>query len=608
MDRQWRTRIITSVYLGIERGWRGKDRWTRIKNLRKSASSAKSAFPFSLWVVSVALLALIALWLASPTTVLAQSPSPDSPCVGCHGDNEHSLPLPSGESLPLDANLAALVASVHGSGAAEPVNCVDCHRNETNYRYPHLPVPALTLEEYRAQVGQSCQNCHTPLQEHNPGHLNAADNPNLPGCVDCHGQGHSVTSTDSLKADPVATCQSCHQTFDDPKVGQVHEELAANFGPKQTCQTCHNDKPVYPADVRCRNCHALLEGSVDLASGENVSLHVEAETVAGSVHGASMTGDGYSPLRCTSCHRDAERYAFPHTPLTVEDARGLTLEMDDLCQECHTEIAALDHDGVHEAAREKGELAAASCADCHGSHNIQSPNEPRQRVSETCGSCHSTINEAYAGSVHGAALLGEQNPDVPVCIDCHGVHNIAPPQTAQFRVTSPDLCAGCHADETLMAKYEISTQVFDTYVADFHGTTVELFEKQTPWQETNKAVCYDCHGIHNILPANDEHSQVIKENLLVTCQQCHPDANANFPASWTSHFEPSPQHNPLVYTVNLFYQILIPTVIGGFALFIGSDVYRQLRKRRGGQKKAKNPQPDEPEADDKSAAEEETAE
>jgi hypothetical protein len=131
-----------------------------------------------------------------------------------------------------------------------------------------------------------------------------------------------------------------------------------------------------------------------------------------------------------------------------------------------------------------------------------------------------------------------------------------------------------------MTKYDISTDVFETYVADFHGTTVTLFEQQSPDQETNKAVCYDCHGVHNILPATDEHSQVIKDNLLTTCRQCHPDANANFPDSWTSHFRPSPEHNPLVYWVNVFYQLLIPTVLGGFLLFIGTDLYRRFWERR----------------------------
>ncbi len=49
-----------------------------------------------------------------------------------------------------------------------------------------------------------------------------------------------------------------------------------------------------------------------------------------------------------------------------------------------------------------------------------------------------------------------------------------------------------------MDKYGISTQVLNTYVADFHGTTVTLFEKQSPDAQTNKPVCYDCHGVHDI--------------------------------------------------------------------------------------------------------------
>jgi len=529
------------------------------------------------WGFGIALVVFV-FWTGS---VLAadHAPPPDTACVGCHAANEHTYPLPSGKTLSLDAGMSQLLASVHGSGATEPVYCTDCHRNDTNYRYPHLPNPAQNREEFGKQISQNCQACHAELHRHSPGHLNAVDNPNLPDCLDCHGQGHAVTPVATLTADPVAMCQRCHQTYADPRIGQVHEELATNFGPDQDCQTCHTDAPIYPADVRCRTCHLLLQSSVTLASGEQVSLHKDPATLAGSVHGTSMAKHGYTPLRCTSCHRDAERYAFPHQPPTAQDVRHLTLQMDNLCQECHPQIAALNRDSVHEAARVRGELVAASCTDCHGSHDIQTPNEPRERISETCGNCHSTINAQYAKSVHGAALLGEENPDVPVCIDCHGVHNIASPETAQFRAASPNLCAGCHADATLMAKYDISTNVFNTYVADFHGTTVELFEKQTPWQETNKAVCYDCHGIHNILPPNDENSQVIKENLVTTCRQCHPDANANFPAAWTSHFEPSPQHNALVYYVNLFYMILIPAVVGGFLLLIGSDVYRHTGDR-----------------------------
>ncbi|RME69458.1 MAG: cytochrome C [Chloroflexi bacterium] len=318
-----------------------------------------------------------------------------------------------------------------------------------------------------------------------------------------------------------------------------------------------------------------------LASGEKVPLHVDPLVVENSVHGLHQIEDHqYTPLLCTDCHTDQARYGFPHQPVTPPDARQFTLEMSNLCRQCHEDIFERQMDSTHARALSEGKLEAAMCSDCHGSHNIQPPNQPRERISRTCAQCHAKINEEYKNSVHGAALLGEDNPDVPVCIDCHGVHNIADPTTALFRVRSPKLCAGCHADEELMAKYSISTNVFDTYVADFHGTTVELFEKQSPDQETNKAVCYDCHGVHNILPPTDENSQVIRENLVETCRKCHPDATPNFADAWTSHYEPSLEHYPVIYLVNLFYRILIPATIGGFMVFIASDVYRRYIRRR----------------------------
>jgi len=132
----------------------------------------------------------------------------------------------------------------------------------------------------------------------------------------------------------------------------------------------------------------------------------------------------------------------------------------------------------------------------------------------------------------------------------------------------------------LMAEYDISTDVFETYVADFHGKTVVLFEGDDPLAETNKAVCYDCHGVHNILAPDDPHAG-IKDNLLVTCQQCHPDATENFSDSWTSHFQPSLEHNPLVYLVNLFYKIVIPLTMGFFIFMILTDIYRRVRQSRG---------------------------
>jgi predicted CXXCH cytochrome family protein len=540
------------------------------------------------WLCSSLLISLFWCWL-SVGSAQAQAVAPDSACKLCHVDKNDQMILPSGEVLELGIDPAVLTNSVHGPHAGESLYCTDCHANRRAYRYPHAPNPARNRYEFAADIAQSCQQCHRAQASflHNPGHLLATNNPNLPSCVDCHG-GHAATLAAPLAVDPVATCRTCHTTFDDPRVGEPHAEIMASLSSDQNCQSCHSDQP-QAVDAQCKNCHTLLQSEMTLPSGQTLSLHVNPEEILQSVHGDRVIeGAEYTALQCTDCHQDQKRYGFPHPTLTVETRRELTVEMERLCQDCHIEVYRRQKDGVHEAAIEQGQDQAATCFDCHGNHAIQKPDEPREHISQTCGMCHSTINEQYATSVHGAELLGKDNPDVPVCTDCHGVHNISDPTTAQFRVESPDLCASCHADNALMAKYNISTHVFDTYVADFHGTTVELFERQQPWQETNKAVCYDCHGIHNILPATDENSQTIRENLVVTCQKCHPDANANFPAAWTSHFKPSLEHNPLVYLVDLFYLILIPAVLGGFLLFIGSDIFRRTIDRvRGGKETAK---------------------
>jgi hypothetical protein len=96
--------------------------------------------------------------------------------------------------------------------------------------------------------------------------------------------------------------------------------------------------------------------------------------------------------------------------------------------------------------------------------------------------------------------------------------------------------------------------------------------------ETNKAVCYDCHGVHSIKRPDDPEAG-IKVNLLVVCQQCHPDATSNFSDAWTSHFRPSLEHNPMVFLVNSFYALFIPLTLGFFFFLIGTDVYRQIRIR-----------------------------
>lgn len=320
----------------------------------------------------------------------------------------------------------------------------------------------------------------------------------------------------------------------------------------------------------CLACHGAPDQQITLPSGEILYLTVDRTTYDASVHGKG----GYA---CVQCHTNITGY--PHPPLAGDTRRDITLGMYTACARCHQEKYDAALDSVHQKALSSGNKNAAVCTDCHGAHNVVSPHQPRTHIPQTCELCHSQIYKKYAESVHGEALIGEGNPDVPTCIDCHGVHNVEGPANSPFHLFSPQICARCHADEELMGKYGISTDVFNTYVSDFHGTTVVLFEAIAPDQETNKPVCIDCHGVHDMRKVDDPESKVIKENLLSTCQRCHPDATTNFPTSWLSHYQPNVEKYSVVYFVNLFYQIMIPTLIGGMAAFVVLDGGRRLFNR-----------------------------
>ncbi len=145
-----------------------------------------------------------------------------------------------------------------------------------------------------------------------------------------------------------------------------------------------------------------------------------------------------------------------------------------------------------------------------------------------------------------------------------------------------------------MNKYGISTDVLNTYVADFHGQTIALFEKESPDAQVNKPVCYDCHGVHDISRVDNPSTGLeMQQNLLARCKVCHPDASTNFPTAWMSHYIPSPQHFALVYYVNLFYRYFIPTTLGAMALLVVMDAGRVLINRSRRRRTAQQAQKDE---------------
>jgi hypothetical protein len=319
----------------------------------------------------------------------------------------------------------------------------------------------------------------------------------------------------------------------------------------------------------CLGCHGDKSASMKLPSGEEQSLYVSRESFGKSVHGAAHQG-------CTGCH--PVQAEVPHPEIKAKNKADFALGFREACKTCHFENYTKALDGVHFKVLAKGG-GAPFCVDCHGAHDIAKPNEPRTKVSDTCGSCHSDIAEVYLKSVHGRLLVEKNNHDVPVCTDCHHTHDIADPRTTDWRLKTVELCSGCHANKTMMAKYGLSTNVLKSYLSDFHGMSASLYREQKGEPRAVTALCVDCHGTHDIVKVKDSGSKVLEANLEKTCAKCHPGASKNFPAAWLSHYEPSPKRAPLVWAVGVFYKIFIPFVIGGLVLQILLSLWRVMVNR-----------------------------
>ena len=484
----------------------------------------------------------------------AQAPADDSACRLCHEDSSAVLRFPDGAERSVAVDPAVIEASVHG----DDLNCTSCHAPAT-YQFPHPPVDAAGERDFEIARSLTCERCHQdPHITNHPGR----EAPQPVVCTDCHGAHDVHAAGEWSEPGAVAVCAECHTEREVDFSNAARLQHVVQNG--MFAQQADNDY--------CLACHSLPNSSMTLDSGEKLFLTVDEERFHASVHGLE---NEWQMLACVDCH---EGYLYPHDPVLAGTLREFTLEKQVLCAECHQDKVDETADSVHARALAEGVEEAAVCSDCHDAHYAPDPDEPRARISQTCRQCHSTIYDEYARSVHGEALLEEDNPDVAVCTDCHGVHQIGDPNLAAFRISSPQLCGACHADEQLMAKYDISTDVFETYVADFHGTTVTLFDIQHPDEPTNKAVCYDCHGVHDIRSPDDPHAG-IKQNILETCRQCHPNASENFPDTWLSHYRPSLEHHPMVFLVQTFYKIIIPGTVGFFLFLVGTDVYRRVRKR-----------------------------
>ncbi len=349
--------------------------------------------------------------------------------------------------------------------------------------------------------------------------------------------------------------------------------LVGSFFPLSRVQADDDSPHPMPdsdSNEACLVCHANPDLNLTLPNGETLSLYISPDSLQQSIH--EQIG-----IECQGCHPEIETY--PHPDIEYKNPRELSRALYLSCQVCHEANYDKTLDSMHAQVAEAGNLDAPICTDCHGVHDIRPPDEPRARISETCDQCHTSIFTEYKDSIHGEALLIEDNADVPACTDCHGVHNIQDPRTALFRIETPELCAGCHADPQLMAKYGLSEDVYRLYRLSWHGVDVSVYKTNWPsiWHES--AICTDCHGVHNIRKTEDPQSKVNQANLLKTCQECHPKAGPNWTGAWTGHYEVSRERTPFVYYTKIFYNAFTPAILAMSAFYVFLQILRAVVSR-----------------------------
>ena len=243
----------------------------------------------------------------------------------------------------------------------------------------------------------------------------------------------------------------------------------------------------------CARCHPAQGEAV--APGE---ARPDTDVPAHGVHGG---------LSCSGCHAGYSRQSHPREG--IAGGHLGTEAPNGLCKRCHFDKYSKSLEGIHNEPSSRGLRGRPGCVDCHGSHRITSYRQDRRASAAKCGECHAAIYSSYASSVHGDALVNARNHDVPICIDCHRVHNTGDPQTVDYRNDIPFMCGNCHANEAIVGKYGLSTDVVKRSVgfswidgqhlpgAGRRRRSAEPADRglhRLPWDSSHQVHVHDEHG------------------------------------------------------------------------------------------------------------------
>lgn len=245
---------------------------------------------------------------------------------------------------------------------------------------PATPKPAATA----AATADECLACHADrdLEREKP----------VAGRADSLFVDHERLKASTHGA---LDCVACHTTATAPHEGRL---------PAVRCDSCHAGAPAavkqgahaaLAPGAGCTQCHGTHGVQRVAAAGPTLCAGCHAKAAEGLAAGVHRAGSGKAPT-CATCHGTG------HALRRNQDAASPVhrARLHETCATCHGEGKGTDtarpravtlfEGSIHgRAIRERGNLTAATCSDCHGAHDVRPGTERaslvfRGNVPATC--------------------------------------------------------------------------------------------------------------------------------------------------------------------------------------------------------------------------------
>ena len=234
-------------------------------------------------------------------------------------------------------------------------------------------------------------------------------------------------------------------------------------------------------------------------------------------------------FKCLDCHENVTLKSVHNEIISCQDCHSTIKDESHSekknykkvkCETCHEDYANLVKRDIHH--RLKGKVKnPPDCKKCHGTHEISKPPlDNKLKVKEYCLKCHTSI---VMGNPYNSKAVEGKN-----CIKCHKQNGFL--QLSQSVHKSLE-CADCHNYiSNNLARHPKNigtTQKADCYlchsnISNIHRESIHGISLNEGIDEA--AMCWNCHGSHNIQKVKNPNSEVFPLNLGKTCGNCHDNS------------------------------------------------------------------------------------